>query len=29
MPTSVTFHPVGHLVYNIGTVAVNIYDRSY
>lgn len=29
MPTSVTFHPVGHHIYNIGTVAVNICDIGY
>ena len=29
MPTSVTFHPGGHLVYDIGAIAVNICDRSH
>lgn len=29
MPTSVTFHPVGHHIYNIGTTAVNICDIVY
>lgn len=29
MPTSVTFHPVGHHIYNIGIAAVNICDIVY
>lgn len=29
MPTSVTFHPVGLLVYDIGAIAVNICDRGH
>lgn len=29
MPTSVTFHTVESLAYNIGTVAVNICDIGH